>query len=215
MNTMLWWIQETNAIILPLHPRMECQVPSATVTGPIVQTYDFNGSKRLVVALPQSTILVSEWLTTIAEWEFTSGPKSGSESECKVTPAGSTKSYVLSIRNGLPYLSKELFWLAMDHMSRRAQLIKGHSWGELKEMIENRAREPNPQIYSVKSVEVPEPPDVVFTTVPRTQHFVPSEVRKSIMKMFEYLKTTPQCQSRQAVECCCVSDFWCTNRKRI
>ena len=40
----------TNAIILPLHPSMEgeiaeCQVPSATVTGPIVQTYDFNGSK--------------------------------------------------------------------------------------------------------------------------------------------------------------------------
>ena len=36
----------TNAIILPLHPRMqgeiaECQVPSATVTGPIVQTYEF------------------------------------------------------------------------------------------------------------------------------------------------------------------------------
>ena len=98
----------TNAIILPLafmHPKMEgeiaeCQVPSATVTGPIVQIYDFNGSKRLVVALPQSTILVSqEWLTTIAEWKFTSGPKSGSESECRVTPAGSTKSYVLSIRN--------------------------------------------------------------------------------------------------------------------
>ena len=211
----------TNAIILPLHPRMEgeiaeCQVPSATVTGPIVQTYDFNGSMRLVVALPQSTILVSqEWLTTIAEWEFTSGPKSGSESECRVTPAGSTKSYVLSIRNGLPYLSKELFWLAMEHMSRKAQLIKGHSWGELKEMLENHAREPHPQIYSVKSVEIPEPPDVVFTTVPRTQHCVPSEVRKSIMKMFENLKTTPKCQSRQVVECCCVSDFWCTNGKRI
>ena len=43
----------TNAIILPLHPRMEgeiaeCQVPSATVTGPIVQVYEFNGSQRFV-----------------------------------------------------------------------------------------------------------------------------------------------------------------------
>ena len=56
----------------------ECQVPSATVTGPIVQTYEFDGAKRLVVALPQSTILVSqEWLTTIAGWEFASGPKEG------------------------------------------------------------------------------------------------------------------------------------------
>ena len=80
----------TNAIILPLHPRMvgdiaECQVPSATVTGPIVQVYEFNDSKRLVVALPQSTILVSqEWLTTIAQWEFTSGPSSELGSECRV-----------------------------------------------------------------------------------------------------------------------------------
>ena len=186
----------TNAIILPLHPSMEgeiaeCQVPSATVTGPIVQTYDFNGSKRLVVALPQSTILVSqEWLTTIAEWKFTSGPKSGSGTECRVTPAGSTKSYVLSIRNGLPYLSKDLFWLAMEHLARRAELVQGHSWEELKDMLERLAREPHPQIYSIKSVEVPEPPSVVFTAVPRTQHFVPSEVRDVIMKRFEDLKPT-------------------------
>ena len=113
----------TNAIILPLHPKMEgdiaeCQVPSATVTGPIVQTYDFNGSKRLVVVLPQST-------------------------------------------------------------------------RELKEMLDSHAREPQPQIYSVKSVDIPELPDVVFTTVPRTQHFNPSEVRRSITKMFEYLKPSP------------------------
>ena len=90
----------TNAIILPLHPRMqgdiaECQVPSATVTGPIVQAYEFNGAKRLVVALPQSAILVSqEWLTTIAGWRFVSGPKPGSgdsTSENRVTPAGSRK----------------------------------------------------------------------------------------------------------------------------
>ena len=186
----------TNAIILPLHPSMEgeiaeCQVPSATVTGPIVQIYDFNGSKRLVVALPQSTILVSqEWLTTIAEWKFTSGPKSGSGTECRVTPAGSTKSYVLSIRNGLPYLSKDLFWLAMEHLAKRAELVQGHSWEELKDMLEKLAREPHPQVYSIKSVEVPEPPSVVFTAVPRTQHFVPSEVRDVIMKRFEDLKPT-------------------------
>ena len=75
----------TNAIIVPLHPGMkgeiaECQVPSATVTGPIVQVYSHNGAKRLVVALPNSAILVSqEWLTTIAGWTFFSGPKPGLE----------------------------------------------------------------------------------------------------------------------------------------
>ena len=120
----------TNAIILPLHPRMqgdlaECQVPSATVTGPIVQTYEFKGAKRLVVALPQSTILVSqEWLTSIAGWEFISGPKPGSGSESRVTPAGSTKSYVLSMRNGLPYLSKELFWQAMEGFFQEGRVDK-------------------------------------------------------------------------------------------
>ena len=56
----------TNAIIVPLHPGMqgeiaECQVPSAIVTGPIVQVYEHNGARRLVVALPNSAIL-----TTIA-----------------------------------------------------------------------------------------------------------------------------------------------------
>ena len=106
-------------------------------------------------------------------------------------PAGSSKTYVLSIRNGLPYLSKELFWLAMDHMSRRARLVKGHSWGELKEMLDSNAREPHPQVYAVRSVEIPEPPEVVFTAVPKTQHFAPSEVRRSIMTMFEYLKPSP------------------------
>ena len=187
----------TNAIILPLHPRMqgdvaECQVPSPTVTGPIVQTYEFNGARRLVVALPQSTILVSqEWLTTIAGWKFISGPKPGSGSESRVTPAGSTKSYVLNMRNGLPYLSKELFWLAMEDVSKRAELIAGHSWRELKEMLENCAHEPHPQIYSVKTVEVPKPPEVVFTMVPRTQYFVPSEVRRNIMATFDRLRATP------------------------
>ena len=79
----------------------------------------------------------------------------------------------------------------MDHMSRRARLVKGHSWGELKKMLDSNAREPHPQVYSVKAVEVPEPPEVVFTAVPKTQHFSPAEVRRSIVTMFEYLKPSP------------------------
>ena len=53
-------------------------------------------------------------------------------------------------------------------------MIAGHPWRELKEMIDNRTYEPQPQIYSVKTVAVSDPPDVVFTIVPRTQRFVPS-----------------------------------------
>ena len=58
-------------------------------------------------------------------------------------------------------------------------------------MFENHRQEPHPQVYSVKEVKVTDPPEVVFTTVPRTQHFVPSEVRKSIMARFDCLKVTP------------------------
>ena len=66
----------TNAIIVPLRPGVrgeiaECPAPSATVTSPTDQVCSHIGAKRLVVALPNSAILVSqEWLTTIAGWTF-------------------------------------------------------------------------------------------------------------------------------------------------
>ena len=43
------------------------------------------------------------------------------------------------------------------------------------------AREPKPQIYAVKTIVVPEPPNVVFTAVPHTKHFTPKDVRKEIV----------------------------------
>ena len=58
-------------------------------------------------------------------------------------------------------------------------------------MLENYTQEPHPQINSVKTLEVPKPPEVVFTMVPRTQYFVPTEARKSIMAMFDRLRATP------------------------
>ena len=43
----------TNAIIVPCirgwKVRLQSVVPSATVTGPIVQVYEFEGTKRLVL----------------------------------------------------------------------------------------------------------------------------------------------------------------------
>ena len=133
----------TNAIIVPLHPSMqgeiaECQVPSATVTGPIVQVYEFDGARRLVVALPNSAILVSqEWLTTIAGWTFVSGPKPGLQNsvcENKVYPAGAKTSFVLNMKNGLPYLSKDLFWKAMEDIANKA----GELWNGLSISIQLR-----------------------------------------------------------------------------
>ena len=162
----------------------ECQVPSATVTGPIVQVYEHKGARRLVVALPNSAILVSqEWLT--AGWTFSGLENSACEN--KVYPAGGESSFVLNMKNGLPYLSKELFWRAMEDIAKHAVLVSGHSWRELRNMLDNRTHEPQPQIYSVKAVDVPETPKVLLSAVPRTHHFLPGEVRKKIIAWFERL----------------------------
>ena len=56
----------TNAFFVPLRPAVrgeiaECQLPSATVTGPIMQVFEHQGTRQLVVALPQSAILISRF----------------------------------------------------------------------------------------------------------------------------------------------------------
>ena len=62
------------------------------------------------------------------------------------------------MKNGRPYLSKELFWRAMKDIAGKAQLISGHKWYELKDMLDNQSYEPQPQIYSVKTVAIPDVP---------------------------------------------------------
>ena len=170
-------------------------LPSATVTGPIVQVYEFEGQRRLVVALPNSAILVSqEWLTNIAGWTFVSGPRPGIEgSACEtiVYRGKANKSHKLSMKNGLPYLSRGLFWLGMRDIERKARRISGHTTDDLQEMLATMAREPQPQIYSVKTIAVPEPSKVVFTMVPPTDHFKPNDVRREIVKWFEHFHPVP------------------------
>ena len=59
------------------------------------------------------------------------------------------------MKNGLPYLSREFFWLAMKEIATKATLISGHSLDELQEMLDTMTYEPQPQIYTVKTVAVP------------------------------------------------------------
>ena len=58
------------------------------------------------------------------------------------------------MKNGLPYLSRELFWLAMKDIARKATLLSGHTLDELQEMLDTMTYEPQPQVYSVKTVAV-------------------------------------------------------------
>ena len=114
-----------------------------------------------LVALPNSAILVSqEWLTNIAGWTFVSGPKPGLEgSACEsvVYRVGANQSYRLNMKNGLPSLSGELFWLGMHDIAKKATRISVHTMDDLQHMLATVAREPQPQIYSIKTIATPEP----------------------------------------------------------
>ena len=119
-------------------------------------------------------------------------PKGLKNSVCenKVYPAGADKSFVLNMKNGLPYLSKELFWRAMEDIAGKAKRISGHKWNELKDMIDNRAH-----------------------------HFVPTTVRKRIVEWLEHFHPAPisrsKSQSRSSFWIGSISDLWSANRKGI
>ena len=126
--------------------------------------------------------------------DLVSGPKPGLEgSACEniVYRDGANRSYKLSMKNGLPYLSRELFWLGMHDIARKATRISGHTMGDLQEMLDAMAREPQPQIYSVKTIAVPEPSKVVFTAVTHTMHFKPRDARREIIRWFKHFHPTP------------------------
>ena len=58
----------------------------------------------------------------------------------------------LAMKNGLPNLSKELFWKAVEDIAAQTTLVSGHPWPELREMIHEQVRKARPQIYAVQEV---------------------------------------------------------------
>ena len=79
----------------------------------------------------------------------------------------------------------------MEDIAGKAKLISGHKWSELKSMIDNRTYEPQPQVYSIKTVASPETPKVLLSATPRTQHFIPNNVRRQIVEWFEHFHPAP------------------------
>ena len=57
----------------------------------------------------------------------------------------------------------------------------------IEDMLDNQAHEPQPQIYSVKAVKVPEAPMVLISLAARTKHFEPWKIRAKIIERFEHL----------------------------
>ena len=66
-------------------------------------------------------------------------------------------------------------------------LFQDIQWQELREVLDNQAHEPQPQIYSVKAATVPEVPSVMISQVARTKHFEPWKIRSKIIGWFEQL----------------------------
>ena len=159
-----------------------------------LQVFEHQRIRRLVVAFPQSAILISqEWLTTVARWTFVAGAAPGGNGECenRVCTGARGEAHKLAMKNGLPYLSKELFWKAMQDISTQDRLISGHSWTELRDMIEEQVQESQPQIYSVKAVKASTIPPVVFSRLAPTDHFSPKKARRPVMTLFDQLHPTP------------------------
>ena len=89
----------------------------------------------------------------------------------------------LAMKNGLPYLSKELFWQAMEDISTQATLISGHSWTELRDMIEAQVPEAQPNLLNQGSDSA----YCSFSIAP-TDHF---KVKRAKIALFEELHAAP------------------------
>ena len=68
----------------------------------------------------------------------------------------------------------------MEDIATKAKLVSGHKWSQLKNMLDNQNYEPQPQVYAVKTVSVPDTPRVVLSETPRTQHFISTNVSRQL-----------------------------------
>ena len=91
----------------------------------------------------------------------------------------------LAMKNGLPYLSKELFWMAMQDISANTTLVSGHPWPKLREMIHEQVQKTRPQIYAVGAVMPTSTPPVHLSHLGKSAHFNPHKARQKIIRLFE------------------------------
>ena len=69
------------------------------------------------------------------------------------------------MKNGLPDLSKELFWQAMEDIASQTSLVSGHPWLELREMIHEQVQTTSSRIHAAHAV-VPTPTPPIQVSYP-------------------------------------------------
>ena len=95
------------------------------------------------------------------------------------------------MKNGLPYLSKELFWKAMEDITAQTTLVSGHPWPELREMIHEQVQRTHPRIHAIHEV-VPTPAPPVQMKYPgKSVSFNPHRARQEVMHLFEENQPKP------------------------
>ena len=55
------------------------------------------------------------------------------------------------MKNGLLYLSTDLFWEAMQDISTQTTLVTGHPWPELKELIHEQTQKSSLMVHAVRA----------------------------------------------------------------
>ena len=115
-------------------------------------------------------------LTTVARWRTVIATSKG---ELSQVAAYASKSRgcpkTLLMKNGLPYLSQDLFWEAMEDIARQTTLVSGHPWPE----------QSYPMIHAVQEV-VPTPaPPFQVSSPGKSVSFNPHQARNELMRLFD------------------------------
>ena len=139
------------------------------------------------VALPQSAVLISqEWLTTMGFLLLDLCQTNGDgESEILVHAGHGNDPRRPSMKNGLSYLTQELFWRAMQAIANNTHLVSSHTWFELRDMIDEQVQKTHPQIYAVEEVVLTPIPPVQFTHLATSDNFKPNKARQKVIRLFE------------------------------
>ena len=97
----------------------------------------------------------------------------------------------------------------MQAISNNTNLVSGHSWLELKDMIDEQVQKTHIQIYAVEELLLTPIPPVKFSHLITSEDFKPNKARQESMRLLEVHQPAPNPNGGQ------VTDFWSTNWTRI
>ena len=77
----------------------------------------------------------------------------------------------LAMKNGLPYLSKELFWEAMQDISRNSKLALGYPLSDLKRLVQDEVQKSSLTAHAAQEMQLAEQTPIGMNYPERTPIF--------------------------------------------